>query len=169
MNFIDENVLGMLVAAYGLSPADLAPYRSDRPQATPGELLIAVATDWFFRIPALRVAEARAGGPARTHVYEFAWPSPQYDGRLGACHGLEVPFVFDTLAAPGSDALTGSAPPQELADAVHGAWVAFVTTGDPGWPAYDLGARPTQVFGTLTSVVPDPRGAQRELWEDVRL
>ena len=36
----------------------LAPYRSDAPTATPGELMIAVATDWFFRIPALRLAEA---------------------------------------------------------------------------------------------------------------
>jgi len=23
-------------------------------------------------------------------VYEFAWPSKQFDGLLGACHGLEI-------------------------------------------------------------------------------
>jgi para-nitrobenzyl esterase len=131
--------------------------------------MIAVATDWFFRIPSLRLAEARAAAPGTTHVYEFAWPSPQFEGRLGACHALEIPFVFDTLAAPGSEALGGSAAPQELADLVHRAWVDFVTTGDPGWPPYDLGDRPVQVFGTLTSVTPDPRGPQRQVWEGVRV
>ena len=30
-------------------------------------------------------------------MYEFAWRSPQFGGRLGACHALEIPFVFDTL------------------------------------------------------------------------
>ncbi len=169
VDLVSEPVLGMVLAGYGLAPAALAPYRSDAPTATPGELMVAVATDWFFRIPALRLAEARAGGPGSTHVYEFAWPSPQFAGRLGACHALEIPFVFDTLAAPGSEALGGDAAPQELADVVHRAWVDFIRRGDPGWPAYDLGDRPVQVFGTLTAVTPDPRGAQREVWEGVRV
>jgi carboxylesterase type B len=30
-------------------------------------------------------------------MYEFAWRSPQMGGRLGAAHGVEIPFVFDTL------------------------------------------------------------------------
>ena len=169
VDLVSEPVLAMVLAGYGLTPDALAPYRSDAPAATPGELMVAVATDWFFRIPALRLAEARAGGPGSTHVYEFAWPSPQFGGRLGACHALEIPFVFDTLSAPGSEALSGDAPPQELADVVHRAWVDFVRTGDPGWPTYDLGERPVQVFGTLTAVTPDPRGAQRQVWEGVRV
>ena len=169
VDLVNETVLGMVLAAYGLAPDALAPYRSDAPAATPGELMVAVSTDWFFRIPALRLAEARAGSSGSTHVYEFAWPSPQFGGRLGACHALEIPFVFDLLTAPGSDALCGDAAPQELADVVHRAWVDFVTKGDPGWPTYDLGDRPVQVFGTVTSVTPDPRGAQRRLWEGVRV
>ena len=169
VDLVGEPVLAMVLGGYGLTPDALRPYRSDAPAATPGELMVAVATDWFFRIPALRLAEARAGAPGTTHVYEFAWPSPQFGGRLGACHALEIPFVFDTLGAPGSEALGGPDAPQELADVVHRAWVDFVTTGDPGWPAYDLTGRPVQVFGTLTSVTPDPRGAQRKVWEGVRV
>ncbi len=167
--FIDEGVLGMLAGAYGLGPEQLAAYRSASPGATPGELAVAVATDWFFRVPALRLAEARAGGPAGTFVYEFAWPSPQFDGGLGACHALEIPFVFDTLDAPGSEAMGGAGAPQELADVVHRAWVAFATTGDPGWEPYDLDRRPVQVFGTLTAVAPDPRGETRAVWDGVRV
>ena len=87
---------------------------------------------------------------------------------LGACHALEIGFVFDVLHLPENQPLAGDAPPQALADTMHAAWVAFVRTGDPGWPAYDVGTRPVQVFGDLTAVVPDPRSEQRALWEGVR-
>ena len=56
---------------------------------------------------------------------------------LGAAHAMDIPFVFDTLAAEGSSWLTGANPPQPLADAMHSAWVRFATTGDPGWRRYD--------------------------------
>ena len=169
VDLLDDGALAMVLAAYGLPADALAAYRADLPTATAGELLMAVATDWFFRLPALRLAEARHGGPARTHVYEFAWPSPQFGGRLGACHALEIGFAFDTLDATGGLAMTGESPPQELADTMHRAWVDFVTTGDPGWPAYDPGTRPVQVFGTMTAVVPDPRSAQRQVWDRIRI
>ena len=169
VDLVDANVLGLVAQGYGLPTDALDLYRSAAPDASPGELLIALASDWFFRIPAVRLAEARTAGPGRTFLYEFAWPSPQFGGRLGACHALEIPFVFDTLDAPGSEGTTGPAAPRELAETVHRAWVDFATTGDPGWPAYDLDARPVQVFGTLTGVTPDPRAEQRRAWDGVRV
>ena len=105
-------------------------YRRNRPSAKPGEILGSIAGDMLMRVPVSRVAQDRPG----TYVYEFAWPSPV--GGLGACHALEIAFVFDTLDRPETQALTGPHPPQELADRMHQAWVAFATTGDPGWPAY---------------------------------
>ena len=169
VDLVSEDLLRMALAGYGVPVEDLvAAYRADAPSATPGELLVKAATDWFFRVPAVRLAEARVAGPARTYVYEFAWPSPQFGGRLGACHALELAFVFDTLASEGVEPMAGPDAPQELADVVHAAWVAFVTTGDPGWPVYDVAARPVQVFGAPTAVVPDPRSAQRALWDGVR-
>jgi para-nitrobenzyl esterase len=169
VDLVNDDLLALAVAGYGLPlEQTLHAYRAQRPAATPGELLTAIATDWFFRIPAIRLAEARAAGPGRTHVYEFAWPSPQFDGRLGACHALEIGFVFDRLDVPENVPLAGEGPPQALADAMHAAWVSFVRTGDPGWPTYDLSHRPVQVFGELTAVAPDPRGEQRALWEAVR-
>ena len=73
-------------------------YRAARKDATPGELLAAIATDWFYRIPAIRMAEAHAQQDAgATYIYEFAWQSPTFDGRIGACHAMELPFVFDNL------------------------------------------------------------------------
>jgi para-nitrobenzyl esterase len=169
VDLVDERLLRRALVGYGV-PADAAidTYRDGAPTATPGDLLVQVATDWFFRVPAVRLAEARAGAPGRTYVYEFAWPSPQFGGRLGACHALEIAFVFDTLASDGVVPLAGPAAPQELADVVHAAWVAFVRTGDPGWPAYDVPTRPVQVFGELSAVVRDPRPARRALWDGVR-
>jgi para-nitrobenzyl esterase len=85
-------------------------------------------TEAMFRRP---VQELAAGRPGHTFVYEFGWPSPLPG--VGAAHGLDVSFVFDTL---GICALEGDNPPQELADAMHRAWVAFVRDGNPGWSAY---------------------------------
>lgn len=152
-----------VAAGYGLPAAAVEAYRT--PGASPGTVLSEMITDWFYRIPALRLAEA----VPRSHVYEFGWESPV--GGLGACHGLEVPFVFDTLDDPGAAALAGPAAPRELAAAVHRAWVAFATTGDPGWPAY-LPDRAVARFGHGTEpdveVARDPRGDLRELWTGIR-
>ena len=75
-------------------------------------------TDWYWRIPAVRLADARANAPSATYMYEFAWRSPQLNGRLGACHALEIPFVFDTLGYE-TQSLCGNEPPQQLADTMH--------------------------------------------------
>ncbi|HEU4546492.1 MAG TPA: carboxylesterase/lipase family protein [Microlunatus sp.] len=155
------------LAAYGL-PVEtaLAAYRAKYPGAGPGDLLAAVQTDWWVRVPALRLADAHAGAASGTYMYEFAWAAPG----LGAVHALEVPFVFDTLdtGARLFGPLLGDRPPQELADTMHAAWVAFATTGDPGWPAYDLARRATMRFHTTSHVVDDPRSWERSLWQGVR-
>jgi para-nitrobenzyl esterase len=104
-------------------------------------------------------------------MYEFAWPSPAFDGRLGACHALEIPFVFDTLDLGRGQMMGGALgdrPPQQLADAMHAAWVRFAADGDPGWPRYDLERRPVKRFGIESSVVEDPYARERTLWAGVR-
>ena len=69
-------------------------------------------------------------------MYEFAWPSPVFGGRLGAFHGLEIPFVFDTLSKGGQliGAPLGDRPPQELAGAMHGAWMRSPPTATRAGP-----------------------------------
>jgi para-nitrobenzyl esterase len=165
-----DDALPVAAALCGLAPATaLATYRAARPGASAGELLSDLLTDWFFRIPAIRVSEARpASGTARSWQYEFAWCSPQLGGRLGACHAIEVAFAFDTLADESGIPLLGEQPPQQLADEVHGAWVAFATSGDPGWPAYDLERRAVMRFDETSTVIDDPHAERRVLWDGVR-
>jgi carboxylesterase type B len=153
------------VAAYGLPvEATLSAYRAAHPGASAGDLLTALQGDWYFRIPALHLADAHAKNTAATYMYEFAWRSPQLNGLLGACHGLEIPFVFDTLGN-GTEPVWGTDPSQQLADTMHAAWVAFATRGDPGWPKYELSRRANMRFDTISEVVDDPRSAERALWE----
>jgi para-nitrobenzyl esterase len=159
------------LAAYGL-PVDtaLAAYRARYPDAGPGDLLAAVQTDWWMRIPAIRLADGHTNPTSGTYMYEFAWPSPQFNGRLGAVHALEIPFVFDTLDPnlPLLGVFLGTDPPQQLADTMHTAWISFATNGDPGWPTYDLSRRATMRFNTTSQLVDDPRSWERALWEGVR-
>ncbi|HEV3212531.1 MAG TPA: hypothetical protein VGZ03_03950, partial [Acidimicrobiales bacterium] len=104
---------------------------------------------------------------ARVWVYRFSWPTPVVGGMLGACHALEVPFVFETLGD--AAVLVGDDPPVELAAAVHGAWTGFGRSGDPGarWPPYDIERRPVMDFGSRIAVVDDPERERRELWRDL--
>jgi para-nitrobenzyl esterase len=118
-----------ILAAYGLG-------RRGRRSV---EAFGAATTDLVFRLPARRFAAAHRG---RTHVYEFGWRSPACGGMLGACHGLELPFVFNALRpCAGPRGLAGEAPPQELADRVHRLWVRFATGEPLPWPEYNAETR----------------------------
>lgn len=158
---VSDAAIAAIAGAYRLPAGAVEAYRAERPGTPDGLVLADIMSDWFFRIPTVRLAEAHG----RAHVYEFDWTTPVLDGRLGSCHALEIGFVFDTLAA-GSD-LSGGAPPQPLADAMHAAWVAFARTGDPGWPPYAEG-RAVRRFGDEVETLTDPRGALRELWAGIR-
>jgi carboxylesterase type B len=97
-------------------------------------------------------------------MYEFAWRSPQFNGLLGACHALEVPFVFDTLDQC-TEQLWGPAPPQPLADTMHAAWVGFARNGRCTWPAYDVSRRMTMRFDCVSGVVEGSHPTERAAWE----
>ncbi|MGW0435902.1 carboxylesterase/lipase family protein [Micromonospora sp. NPDC003197] len=168
LDAITDDDLVTAMKLYGL-PVEQAlnVYRASNPGAGPGDLLSLLQRDWWYRIPAYRLAEARAATSSSTYLYEFAWRSPQFDGLLGACHFLEVPFVFDLLDSPLFQKLTGSKPPQALADTMHASWVAFATHGDPGWAGYDRASRPVMRFDTTSKLEYDPQPTERRIWDGV--
>ncbi|WP_194921588.1 carboxylesterase/lipase family protein [Catenulispora rubra] len=98
----------------------------------------------------LAAAHSRISG-GRTYVYSFAQRSTAFDGRLGATHTTELPYVFDLADEPwlhGDSGLLGpDAAPAGLAEAMHGAWIAFARDGDPGWAAYQEEQPSVKVFG----------------------
>ncbi|MFG2085365.1 MULTISPECIES: carboxylesterase/lipase family protein [unclassified Spirillospora] len=162
---LTDDLAGAIAAGMGVPAGLPAAYRDRHPDMTPGELMATIITDHLFRIPANRAAagHAASGGTGGTWMYEFAWRSPVHD--LGACHALELGFVFDNLSSE-TEGLAGPNPPQALADRMHRAWTDFAVHGDPGWRRFDPSTRAVHVFdGPADEIVDDPGGDDRKLWD----
>ncbi|MER6405097.1 carboxylesterase family protein [Streptomyces viridosporus] len=134
-------------------------YRALHPEAGTAEIVGQMVTDHLLRLPLHRLADGRT---EPSYVYEFAWPSDR--PRLGACHALELGFVFDSGDEPDARKLAGEGAPRELAEAMHGAWVRFVSDGSPGWERWDA-EHPVRVFGDgEPHLAHGPRDRELALW-----
>ncbi len=145
---------------------------------TPRDLWVAISTEFVFRLPSLRFADAHAGVSTPgvgTYVYLFTWESPAFGGYLGSCHALEIPFVFGTVHNPAVQGFCGGGEEAfALSALVRRAWTAFARTGSPGeWPEWDPDRRPTAVLGPWAGdegpfrMVDRPRDEEVELMASV--
>jgi para-nitrobenzyl esterase len=150
-------------------------YRKNEPGRDNIDLYLRMATDnSFFRLNVDTQAERKAAQKgAPVYMYRFEYYSPVREGRLKAMHCMEIPFVFDNLAA--GSVYTGTSPAaQRIADQMSEAWVAFARTGNPNhrgipqWTAFNANQRPTMVFGPETRVVNDPGREQRLALKAIR-
>jgi para-nitrobenzyl esterase len=128
----------------------------------------AILGDLRFRIGSQAMAARYASREPRTYAYLFTHSSPALRGVLGACHALELPFVFGNLRAPNQDRFAGTGEAVEgLSRAMRHAWIAFARGGAPelpggvAWPAYDAALRRTMVFDLECRVEDDPFGEER--------
>jgi para-nitrobenzyl esterase len=135
-------------------------YRRRRLDRKPQKLLADLYTDWLFRLPSLRFAEAQAHHGRPAYVFDFDWQSP---AGFEACHCLELPFVFDNLPNwPNAPMLAGADPSAcaQLARIMQRAWAAFARNGDPNhdemppWPRYDLQRRMKMRFDIMVEAGP---------------
>jgi len=145
-------------------------YAQASPGATPSSLLAEIVTDFDWRIPALRLVEAKAEGGGRLARHYFtAWTS----GAVGTS-----PLVFDRLAAHNDDYVDSYVKPYDtgraLAGQVSPAFAAMARDGNPNhsglprWPVYSLENRETMVFDFNSRVENDFNGAQREALRGLR-
>lgn len=95
------------------------------------------------------VKNAQGGTPA--YVYLFEWQSPVNDGSLGACHGMELPFMFNNITM--ARTMTGGGEEAyKLADRISSAWISFIKTGNPNckelpeWAPYTPEKGATMIF-----------------------
>ena len=141
---------------------------------SPFERFVAMMTDKTFTVPAIRLAEAQ-GLHAPVYVYRFDWRAPFLGELMGACHAVELGFVFGTHREKLLGTFFGTGPVAEaLSRATIDAWTAFARTGNPAtqstgaWPVYDSTSRQTVIFGDgaphLASL---PDEARLRAWDNV--
>lgn len=95
-------------------------------------------TDMVFTLPGLRLLDAHRG--QRFH-YHFAQPLAAQP-LLGACHAVELGYVFGTHGEDSLHSLYGGETnAHALSRVMREAWLNFAECGNPGgdWPAYEEG------------------------------
>ena len=117
----------------------------------------------LFRLPAIAVAESHAKAGGNTYMYYWKYPSaiPDY----GACHAVELAYVFNNLD---QTIYTGNNIDPNLAANVQAMWVNFAKTGDPSskdleWIKYDPIQRETMILDSTCRMEKNPKALQREL------
>ena len=175
-NQIPEEKLHKWLGNYVSEPTPyIEALRQDRGEISAGEIALAVSTDYTFRIPAIRMAEARESHGGESWMYEFDWKSKAFNGLLGSCHALEIPFTFGTLDAKGTELFLGTSDlPNHVGDVMHTAWAAFIREGNLStnalgeWPTYERSEGKVMRFADETSLLSNPWPAARESWEGQR-
>jgi para-nitrobenzyl esterase len=142
--------------------------------AQPLERWIAFQSDRIFHYPAVRLADVQSAHQPQTYAYLFEWRPPLLGAQIGACHGIEIPFVFDTLRHPLLRPLWGSTrSAYRLAGRIQDAWLGFARDGSPAhrdlpeWPAYTMDRRSTMGFASECSLRDDPHRRGRSLWDEL--
>lgn len=140
----------------------LAVYRHGYPNATPGQLLIFIATGVWTTKRTVRLADLKAaqhGAPL--FVYQWMWRSQLDGGRYLSPHGVDLPFVWDNLDRAGYH-VGGGRDAQALAERVSARWLAFARAGAPNdsrfvrWQPYAPERRSTLVIDQTDRALDDP-------------
>jgi para-nitrobenzyl esterase len=124
----------------------------------------------MFRIPAMKQAEYHSAAGGNSYVYYWTYPCD--DEVIGACHAVELSYVFNNLE---DKIYTGDNVNKELADVVQNMWVSFARDGDPSykkfreykWEQYDSKDRKTMILGEDVHMENDVKSAQRKEIEPI--
>jgi len=137
--------------------------------ATPADIFMAIQTDRTFRMPAIWLAETLMQRETPAYHYIFTWKSPAMNGALGACHALDIGFLFGSY----EESFSGTGPEADaLSYNIQDAWTAFARTGDPSceslgrWPPYGE-RRETMLLGRECVLVEAPYEEERRAWEAI--
>lgn len=117
----------------------IAGYTLDEMAAFPGQGLGDASRalgDQIYGAPARRWAQDATAQGRRAWSYRFEHRPSE---RFGACHCIELPFVFGTVDAFGPAAMLEGLQPQpaqRLTDELQAAWIGFIREGAPGWDTW---------------------------------
>jgi para-nitrobenzyl esterase len=150
----------------------LTTYRKVYPNASPLQIQSRIRTDARTRKSATIMVERKSmQNRGKAYLYLVEWPSPAYEGRFGACHGVDLGLVLGNAR----NLIAGnSLEARKMADVVGSAVVSFGKTGNPNcdkvpvWPAYDKDNRATMIFDIESRVENDPTKELRLLWDKIQ-
>jgi len=135
--------------------------------------ILALITDGIFTMPSARFAELQSAH-ANTYMYRFDWASkPIKAVGLGACHGIELPFVFGSFNTKLGKKILLFADTKrihELSNEIQQDWINFARTGNPNnpgtdnWKKYEPSVRTTLIFDKKNYTCTDPNCDQRKAW-----
>lgn len=138
----------------------------------PSDVWSAFQSARIFHHPSNRLAEAQHAGGGEAYTYLFTWRAPALRRSIGACHAIEIPFLFGSTSHPFARPLTGlSAKAGKLSRRLQHAWIGFARHGSPGherlphWPTYDPERRSTLIFGRDCALAERPLEEERQLLE----
>src|SRR5699024_7692415 len=106
----------------------------------------AMETDRMFRVPTLRLLDAQAAYRP-VWGYQFTYESTRFGVPMGACHVVDVPFVFGVTDTPvGAFFTGGTSEARQLAQQVQRVWGDFAHGRGAGWAPWNE-ARQVHQFG----------------------
>lgn len=145
-------------------------FKKAYPKKNLGQLFSAILTSYQAQVPSVRFANAHSKLTDKTYMYEFAWRSSVKNSVYGAYHGVELPFVFNTIdLVKGEEGMLGpQGGPADLADKMQNAWVQFAKTGSPGWDTYNRSDRKTMLINNKWELHTAPHVKVLAAWEGVR-
>lgn len=141
----------------------LAAYAAALPGLDDRALRVAIMTDERYVVRVERLARAqRAHAPVWRSRYDGPYTGSLADPALASHQTL-------LAGAHGSDCTGIWQGGGGLADSMHAAWGAFVTTGDPGWAPYTRDRRPAMIFGDRPgpNLAEDPFAPRLAAWADL--
>jgi len=147
-------------------------YVESRPGATEAEIGGYLRSDWQYRIPMLRSAEAHARRNP-VWVYDFHYPAPSPNIGI-ATHAFDTAFWFGNIAQSGLSRFFFDRAPNDaeraLSREMQHDLAAFARQGRANWAAYDAESRWTKSYDIPKSrILADPRVSERRLWDRASL
>jgi para-nitrobenzyl esterase len=169
--------------------AVLTAYQKSRPDASPADLYVAIASARFAGSGSIVMAErkyAQHGAPV--YMYVFTHESnrviPGTNHTFGAAHAGEIVYKFNNVQPAGAGqsgqppsgggAFADTRPESaQTARNMSEFWSTFARTGRPGaqgqpaWPAYTTEQRATMFIDAQCRVVNDPFNLERQIWDSI--
>ena len=120
---------------------------------SPYVAMVKTLTQYMYQMHSYRFAKVLTDAGTPVWVYRYRY---QNGKELGARHGDELHYIWGAAGILNSN---DDPAKKQLAISMHGAWVAFIKTGDPNcpslpqWPKYSDNTRQIMAFDAVDTVV----------------